>query len=441
MYELEALKQEKQGVILNDWADLWLRDDKKAGYVGITHNFNHMKWYGSDEKHQMMTDTKGKQDQFITLNAFNKGRRIAPNLKQLRVIGIDLDHYKNDLSILEVEEILFDMVKEDIIPAPNLVITSRGTQLFYDIERGASPKMAWLTSYITEQFIDKLKEVGADSQAKDVSRVMRVPDSVNSRNGATVTPRIWRNTPYTLQELQTYCKPLEKFRNSYKRRFKPITHINKGLNSYYAVSHARLVDFEKLIELRNGEFTHMRNTFLYIYAFHESINHDSLDSTVEKMRGLFSDVFSQSNGQLPEREFERTVKSAYNDAKTFFDYFVANGYKITNKTADGIIKPRKSSNIIDMLEITEAEQKHLRTLITPEVRRERDRQRKTKENRAKGIRPIDEYNKQRADKKRQNVERLAELMAEYPDATQREYADMLGVSVGTVNTLKKIIER
>lgn len=124
-----------------------------------------------------------------------------------------------------------------------------------------------------------------------------------------------------------------------------------------------------------------------------------------------------------------------------FDYFVANGYKITNKTADGIIKPRKTSNIIDMLEITEAEQKHLRTLITPEVRRERDRQRKTKENRAKGIKPMDEYNKQRADKKRQDVERLAELMAEFPDATQREYADMLGVSVGTVNTLKKIIER
>lgn len=439
---MNALQQQAHPeTVLNDWTDIWLRDDKKAGYVGVTHNFKSYKWYGLKDKQAIKSHTRGQLDQYITLNAYEGFHRDSEHLKQIRTIGIDLDHYNVDLSILETQEIIFDMVKEGIIPAPNLVITSRGTQLFYDIAKGASPDMAWLTSYITKQFIDKLKEIGADSNASDTSRIMRVPESVNSRNGATVTPRIWRNTPYTLQELQTYCKPLERFRNSYKRRFNRAYSIDSRLISLNKVCYARVSDFEKLIELRNGDFTGKRNELLYMYSFHDAFNHDSYDATLNEMRERFKDVFSRSDGTLDESEFKRTVKSGYDDAKTFFDYFKSNGYRTIGRQNDGVIKPRKTANIIQALDISEDEQMHLRTLISAEIKRQRERVRKTKANRAKGIRPMTEYNKQRKASQVERIEQLTKLMAEYPDATQREYADMLGVSVGTVNTLKKIIER
>jgi len=427
--------------VLNDWTDIWLRDDKKAGYVGVTHNFKSYKWYGLKDKQAIKSHTKGQLDQYITLNAYEGFHRDSEHLKQIRTIGVDLDHYNVDLSILEAQEIIFDMVKENIIPAPNLVITSRGTQLFYDIAKGASPDMAWLTSYITKQFIDKLKEIGADSNASDTSRIMRVPESVNSRNGATVTPRIWRNTPYTLQELQAYCKPLERFRNSYKRRFNKVYSIDSRLIAINRVNHARLLDFEKLIELRNGDFTGKRNELLYMYSFHDAFNHDSYNATLDEMRERFKDVFSRSDGVMDENEFRRTVKSGYDDARTFFEQYKGNGYRMTVKLNDGVIKPRKTSNIIQMLDISKDEQMHLRTLISAEIKRQRERVRKTKANRAKGIRPMTEYNEQRKASQAERIEQLTKLMAEHPGATQREYADMLGVTAMTVSRLKKAIER
>lgn len=65
--------------------------------------------------------------------------------------------------------------------------------------------MAWLALYITEQLISKLKHLGADSNAKDMSRVMRVPYNINERNNAPVQADIWND--------EAYCRPLEKFKS------------------------------------------------------------------------------------------------------------------------------------------------------------------------------------------------------------------------------------
>lgn len=442
---LQAKASDSDGA-LSDWADLWLREDKKAGYVAVT-DFERQLFYGFNDKQALKKYTIGRPKQFISLNAFDVDfrekifSRKAKDLKQLRLIGIDIDQYKLDLTIPEVTEILFDMAKEGKIPMPNLVLKSRGVQVFYDIAGGASPEMAWLTSYITEQFILKLRKIGADSNAKDVSRVMRVPESINERNGATVTPEIWQNKPYTLLELQSYCKPLDRFRNNHKARFKTVKLADKPLIVFYRVNHARLCDFERLIELRNGDFTNKRNVLLYMYAFHQSLVLDSLKDTLSFMRGRFAEVYSRTDKEMSEKEFERTVKSAYKDAERFFEHYKANGYKMIYKPADGIIKPYKTSSVIDKLEITEQEQKALRTFLSPEMKRAKERDRKTKENRKKGIKPIEQYNQERAESKAEKVTRLAGLMEQNPKATRQELADMLGVSRVTLNKYLKVIER
>src|SRR5699024_1500316 len=124
---------------------------------------------------------------------------------------------------------------------PNMILISRGIQLFYSISHGASPKMAWLASYITEQLISKLQHIGADSNAKDMSRVMRVPNSINERNNAIVKPVIWNDKSFTLQELQAYCKPLDRFKTRKKSKDNLINlPINEKLNQYYKTNYARL---------------------------------------------------------------------------------------------------------------------------------------------------------------------------------------------------------
>src|SRR5690606_21526101 len=198
--------------VINSWTDLWFNDYKKAGYVAIT-DFNKQLFFGTNDISKVIRLTEGKTQQYISINAFDvdfnnkKFSRETTQLKQIRNIAIDLDQYKLGLEIPETLEELQNLVRKQVIPAPNLVLISRGIQLFYTINKGASPDLSWLAGYITEQFIAKLQHLGADSQAKDMSRVMRVPNSVNERNNAIVKPYIWNNVGYELNELQAYCRP------------------------------------------------------------------------------------------------------------------------------------------------------------------------------------------------------------------------------------------
>lgn len=425
--------QTEQVEDIKHWSDIWLRHNKSAGFVTVTDFNKQFTWYGQKDKPRIVKDTKGKPSQFISLNAFDNFSRKAKDLKQIRMIGVDIDQYDEELTIPEALDVLNDMVRDNLIPKPNLVITSRGIQIFYDIHGGASPNMSWLTSYITEQYIAKLARIGADGNAKDVSRVMRVPESINERNGATVHPEIWHKTPYTLQELQSYCKPLNRFKNSHKRRLKTIYKPDNNLLVFYRVNHARLSDLETLIELRQGNFTNKRNVLLYMYAYHQSLIFDSLKDTMNFMGKRFEEVYSTSDSPMSNKEFTTTVKSAYKGASEFFEWYKANGYKMKYELNDGIIKPYKTSNIITMLDITKEEQKELKTLISDEVKAERERQRQTNIRRSKGMKRMSEYQQQRKSSQVKRVEKLTHLMGANPDMTQKELANELGVARMTVS--------
>src|SRR5699024_2083845 len=213
--------------------------------------------------------------------------RKREHLRQIRNIGIDIDQYDLDITIDQAIDEINVLVLENKIPEPNLVLTSRGIQLIYSISGGASPKIAWLVSFITEQLISKLKHLGADSNAKDLSRVMRVPNSINERNNAVVKPYIWNDETYSLNELQAYCRPLEKFEYRGKKKRNIINlPINAKIGQYYKTNHARLRDLRKLIELRNGDFTNMRNTFIYVYGYYQSLVPNTQKEVINDVRSV-----------------------------------------------------------------------------------------------------------------------------------------------------------
>ena len=195
---------------------------------------------------------------------------------------------------------------------------------------------------------------------------MRVPNSVNERNNAKVKPYIWNDKAYSLQELQAYCRPLERFETRKQTKGKLLP-LNKRLALFYKTNFARLSDLHKLIEIRQGNFTGMRNVFLYMYSYHQSLILNTQKDVITSVRNTFKDVYSKVDKPMSKREFERTVKSAYKDARAFFEHYQSNGYKVIYKHNDGIKKPYKTSNIIDKLAITEKEQHAIRTLHSPEV--------------------------------------------------------------------------
>ncbi|MDI4707128.1 hypothetical protein, partial [Pseudoalteromonas shioyasakiensis] len=177
----QTLKTAKQP--LREWYDLWFNEYKRAGYIAIT-DFNKQFFYGANDVSKVINATAGKKQQYISINAFdvdfqnNDFSREITRLKQIRNIAVDIDQYKLGLTIDEALDEIQSLILEQKLPEPNLILTSRGIQLFYTIDKGASPEMAWLAGYVTEQLISKLQHIGADNNAKDMSRVMRVPNSV-----------------------------------------------------------------------------------------------------------------------------------------------------------------------------------------------------------------------------------------------------------------------
>ena len=103
------------------------------------------------------------------------------------------------------------------------------------------------------------------------------------------------------------------------------------------------------------------------------------------------------------------------------------GYRISN------------AKLIDWLGITPEEQRHLQTIIGPKEKRARDLKAKEEKRRAEGMRPMAEYNQERAEQKGSKKDILKKAMAENPKASIRTLAKITGISKTHVADLKKEI--
>src|SRR5690606_13760152 len=145
-FYMQAVHSKQQTKRLKEWYDLWFDEHKKDGYVAVT-DFKRQYFYGSNDIERLIDATFGKKGQFISINAFDVDwenkvfSRETARLKQIRNIAIDLDQYKLGLTVDEVIDELKALILDDEIPEPNLVLISRGIQLFYTIDKGASPSL------------------------------------------------------------------------------------------------------------------------------------------------------------------------------------------------------------------------------------------------------------------------------------------------------------
>jgi hypothetical protein len=93
----------------------------------------------------------------------------------------------------------------------------------------------------------------------------------------------------------------------------------------------------------------------------------------------------------------------------------------------------KNQSIIDRLEITPEEERHLKTIISEDTRRERDRERKERARRSQGAQPRDEYIAD-ARETRQHTRREAQTLRG-EGRSLREIGRVLGISHTQVGRL------
>ena len=290
-------------------------------------------------KELILQDLKS-ENVYISLNTFYSTYRRLEFLKELNCLFIDLDYYKTGFN---KEQILMDLEENYFnksIPTPNRIIDSgRGLYLIWKIETVPSQALP-LWKAIEEYLYKVLKTFGADRQALDPTRVLRVVGSVNSKSKSEVKVLDEYNYIYTLREIQSEFLPdLEERKAKTKGRKKKVRYIHDERNLYLA----RIHDITKLCELRDYDLKGHRELILFLYRYY-------LCYFLEVMEIALNDTLElNSMFRLPLASNE--VKRATRSAETVF----------LSKNKD---YKYKNTTLINLLEISESEERFMTTIIS-----------------------------------------------------------------------------
>lgn len=184
----------------------------------------------------MQKKWSGVTNCFISMNSFLTPKqketpdsgRVVKNLKRLNALWVDIDYYTLGFEREEVLCILHESYFDRTIPYPTFIIDSgKGLYLIWKIDedRNALPRWQSVENYL----IDQLKDIGADSKAKDAARILRLPFTVNGKNGKMVRILHFANIQYRLHEIirEYEIDPLKSHPEQKKRRIR-----KDGLPSY-----------------------------------------------------------------------------------------------------------------------------------------------------------------------------------------------------------------
>ena len=294
-------------------------------------------------KYKDLIELKFDEDNvYITLNTFYKTYRRIECIKELNALFIDLDIYKTGFTKEQILMNLNENYFKQSMPIPNFIIDSgRGLYLIWLIKK--VPSMALpLWEAVEEYFYKTLKEFGADRQALDATRILRVPGSFNSKTHTEVKIIDNYDYLYELREIQNEYMP-ELSEKAPKRRGRPkkVSFIYRERSLYYT----RLQDLIKLCELREYHLKGHREFILFLYRYYlcyfTEDTEKSLNDTIE-----LNNMFKQP---LREQEVIRATKSA---EKVYLSK--NKDYKYKNET------------LINLLQISDDEQREMKTIISKE---------------------------------------------------------------------------
>ncbi|MBY6932360.1 DNA-binding response regulator [Clostridium botulinum] len=302
----------------------------------ISSSFNQWHYKYNDLVKQDFTG----ENNYISLNTFYSTYRRLEYLKELKAHFIDLDIYKTKFTKEQVLMRLDEEYFNKSIPRPNLIIDSgRGLYLIWMINSVPSKALP-LWKAVEEYLYKELKVFGADRQALDATRVLRVPGSINSKSNTVVEVLEQYEYVYDLREIQEgYLPELDKNKPKKKGRPSKTVFIHRERSLYYA----RIQDIIKLCELRNYDLKGQRESILFLYRYWLCYFIDDTQKALEDTLELNNQFILP----LSETEVIRATRSA---ERVFLSK--DKKYKYKNQT------------LIDLLEIIELEETYMKTIIS-----------------------------------------------------------------------------
>jgi hypothetical protein len=364
------------------------------------------------------------QDLYIAQNEFFRPNRRVVSCSRLTSCYVDLDTYKLDSFYGQPAEALTDRLLRQCddarIPPPSIVVYSgRGLQAKWLLERPVPSSALPRWQALQTELARRLSPMGADLRALDASRVLRLVGSVNSRSGDLVRVVHLQRVatfggaigparvavypfdsffddvlPLTRHELAAQRAEIAE-RIEYDNRigpplrepYKPVRRLQLVETGRLATARRiipselawdRLADLRKLAELRHGVGgipSGQRNVFVVLGAcfLASALVAPSFRSEVLELGKEFAPTWSAQELASCISSVERRLEAA------------AKGETVEYMGQP--VDPRyrfKNSTLIDWLSISSEEMMQLRTIVSADEKRNRDRARKEAERRLAG---------------------------------------------------------
>ena len=372
------------------------------GFITIAKNQDTWKqqYFNDINKINIKLNTK---DTYVSQNSFIKESRQLINLNRLHSIYIDIDCYNKNLTKEAVIYFLEEMYGE--IPRPNYLIDSgRGIYYIILINENKKKLAEWQT---IEKFLyNKMEWLGADAKCLDATRVLRIINSVNSKNNGKVKILDQYDYNYSIDEiLENYIPEIPKYKKAKKKKKgRPRKFVS--LFNLYNLYASRIQDIETLCRLRKYNMNGYRETTLFLYRYFSNVFHDDEEKSLDNMLELNS-MFTEPLNEAKLINDTESASRYYKDVK----------YKYTN------------AKLISLLDITLEEQKELITIISTKEKYRRNNLRRYKENR----------NEEGKTKKEIEIEVQSKLSKELKQKkfTNKQIAEKLGISESTVKRYLK----
>jgi len=339
----QAIRQEEYLEQLN-YLDI-LHSDSKGWITRAEINCGYKQWHYRYK--ELLEQDFNQENVYISINTFYSTFRRLEYLKELKAQFIDLDIYKTGFTKAQIIMHLETDYFNKSIPRPNLIIDSgRGLYLIWLLNSVPSKALP-LWKAVEEYLYSVLKPFGADRQALDPTRVLRVPGSINSKSKTTVSIIDEYDYIYDLREIQNEYLPELKPKEKKKGRPSKTVFIHRERSLYFA----RIQDITKLCELREYDLKGHRELILFLYRYY-------LCYFLEDTKKALEDVLELNREfiyPLSENEVIRATRSA---EKVYLSK--DKDYKYKNET------------LIELLLITELEETHMSTIISDKEYKRRE---------------------------------------------------------------------
>lgn len=368
-------------------------------------------------------------DTYMSINSFYVPKRSSECIRHINSLYIDIDNHSE--AKVNIDSVLY-FLEEDFfnreVPKPNLVIkTGRGLALYWILEH--LPKQGLpLWTLIQEELYKKIKgiedyikDIVVDPATLDVSRVLRIPGSKNTKSNTLAKIYSYSNEKYRLDEIiQGYLPELEIIKEKKNKKNIKLTDKQKKvvfIYTTYNLHYSRLMDIVKLQQLREGKCNGRRELMCFLYRYYNCLyvkDYDLAAQNTLEFNSKFKEPLSYTevlkSTKRAEEAYEEWLKNEPVVKKG--RVYKRGGYNYSNK------------KLIELLKITPEEQSQLQTIIGTEEKYKRKNAKRNKSRRNK------EGLTMREESKKTKIKEVQGLRAN--GYKLREIAEELSISIDTV---------